>query len=89
MIPHLPDYIAPLLAEAHAAEQAYGPFASAHEAMGVLLEEMRELSQAIHQHSLDDTAKEALQVAAVAYRLAVQCQRDTASEAFRERSRLS
>ncbi len=72
--------------EAEHASAEYGPFASAHEALGVLLEEVQELAEAIRGHSLEFVLREAVQVAAVALRLAEQCRES--SEAFQKRSRL-
>lgn len=58
-----------VLWEAQAAQNKYGDFASAHEALGVLLEEVEELRDAIRANVRADAEKEAMQVAAVAYRL--------------------
>lgn len=55
---------------AHANEH-YGPFRSAHEGYGVLAEEYHELREAIHANDTDAIVKEALQVAAVATRIAL------------------
>lgn len=48
----------------------YGKFASTHEAYGVLAEEMAELLDSIRENQLDSVKDEAIQVAAVAARLA-------------------
>ncbi len=72
--------------EVQEAEDCYGPPASAHESLGVLLEEFQELTEAVRGHSLAAVAAEAVQVAAVAARLAGACL--NASGAFKERSRL-
>lgn len=58
-----------MLDEAEDAQDRYGDFASTHEALGVLLEEVEELRDAIRANNADDATKEAMQVAAVAYRL--------------------
>lgn len=58
-----------VLAEANAAQERYGDFTSTQEAMGVLLEEVEELRDAIRANSAEDARQEAMQVAAVAYRL--------------------
>lgn len=58
-----------ILDEAETAQDRYGDFASTHEALGVLLEEVEELRDAIRDNHADDATKEAMQVAAVAYRL--------------------
>lgn len=58
-----------ILAEISTANAKYGPFTSAHEALGVLLEEVDELRDAIHRNHLQDCLGEAAQVAAVAFRL--------------------
>lgn len=55
--------------EAQAAQNKYGDFASAHEALGVLLEEVEELRDAIRDNARGCAEVEAMQVAAVAYRL--------------------
>jgi NTP pyrophosphatase (non-canonical NTP hydrolase) len=52
------------------ADSRYGPFKSTHEGLGVLVEEIAELTDAIRSNNLDSVASEALQVAAVAFRLA-------------------
>ncbi len=57
--------------EIHKADQRYGPFRSTHEGLGVLTEEYMELVEAIRANDLDGIIKEALQVAAVATRLAM------------------
>lgn len=60
-------------AEAARAQERYGDFSSTHEALGVLSEEWDELRAAIHANDLDAVQREAVQVAAVAYRLATAC----------------
>lgn len=70
--------------EADRAERKYGPFASTHEALGVLLEEWDELRAALHANDLGAIYREAVQVSAVALRLAEQCAESP--EAFRARS---
>jgi hypothetical protein len=79
---------ADILAEASRAHDRYGEFTSTHEALGVLLEEFDELKGAIQSNALGQTAFEAMQVSAVAFRLYVICQRAIAGDAvkFRERS---
>jgi NTP pyrophosphatase (non-canonical NTP hydrolase) len=57
--------------EMEQAHTAYGLFTSTHEGLGVLFEEFDELRSAIHANNLDDVQHEALQVAAVAMRLAI------------------
>lgn len=64
--------LAQVAAEADRAAAKYGPFASVHEAIGVLVEEWDELRAAMHANDLEAIHREALQVAAVAYRLAAQ-----------------
>ncbi len=59
-----------MLAEVSAAGSRFGPFHSTHEGMGVLEEERAELLDAIHANDRLDIRREALQVAAVAYRIA-------------------
>lgn len=58
-----------MMAEAQAAQNKYGDFTSTHEALGVLLEEVEELRDAIRRNTREDAELEAMQVAAVAYRL--------------------
>ena len=57
-------------AEALRAQNRYGVFRSTHEALGVLMEEVAELMEAIRRNDLDAVASEATQVSAVAARLA-------------------
>jgi len=61
--------------EMNRARVRYGDFASTHEALGVLTEEYQELIEAIHGNRMDRIQTEALQVAAVAMRLAEACER--------------
>ncbi len=56
--------------EALRAMYRYGGFTSSHEALGVLVEEMAELMEAVRKNDLEAIAKEATQVSAVAARLA-------------------
>ncbi len=76
-----------VLHEARKAQDKYGPPSSSHESLGVLLEEFQELTSAIRGRSLAEVAKESIQVAAVALRLAAACL--CASSEFKERSSLS
>lgn len=62
-----------IIAEAEAAQAKFGDFTSSHEALGVLAEEMAELVEAIRLNSLEDMRHEAIQVSAVAMRLAEHC----------------
>lgn len=66
--------------EAEAADAKFGDFASMHEAYGVLAEEVDELFDAVKQRQDDPSRarnirKEALQVCAVALRIAEQAGR--------------
>jgi NTP pyrophosphatase (non-canonical NTP hydrolase) len=54
----------------------YGAFASAHEALGVALEEWTELGMAVHANDLQAIGHEALDLAAVCIRLANACRDD-------------
>ena len=61
--------------EAARADARYGPFTSSHEGLGVLAEEYAELIDAIQHYdglpgSLEAIQKEAIQVSAVAMRIA-------------------
>lgn len=58
--------------EADAARAKYGDFTSTHEAYGVLAEEVAELLDAIRSNKRFSVQREAMQVAAVATRLAQQ-----------------
>lgn len=60
-------------AEADRAKARYGDYTSTHEALGVLVEEMDELREAIRSNMLPAVEREAIQVAAVALRLAEAC----------------
>lgn len=62
-----------LLEECEYAQARYGNFASTHEALGVLTEEYNELIEAIRGSRMDHIRGEALQVSAVALRLAESC----------------
>lgn len=53
------------------ADEIYGPFTSTHEGFGVLAEEMSELLDAIRKNDHDAIRAEAVQVSAVAARIAV------------------
>ena len=65
-------------AEMARASLRYGPFTSTHEALGVLREEFTELTHAVRQNALESVRMEAIQVAAVALRLAVHCREHAA-----------
>lgn len=56
--------------EIHKANRRYGPFRSSHEGLGVLVEECDELRDAIHRNDIESIRTEAIQVAAVATRVA-------------------
>lgn len=83
-----PDYeratvAAEVVAERLRADLRYGAFRSTHEALGVLVEEFDELRAAIHANALESVRAEAIQIAAVAMRLAAACRGDAD---FEERS---
>ena len=66
------DHAKSLIAtEIRKADERYGPFHSTHEGLGVLVEEFEELKDAIRSNGLEAVAKEAIDVAAVATRIAV------------------
>lgn len=73
------------LREADRAEQRYGNFRSAHEGYGVLAEEVAELLDAIRANDGPAIAAEAIQVSAVAGRIAAGLE----DQAFRERSNIT
>lgn len=81
------DLMAEIAEEMTSADLIYGPFTSTHEAYGVLAEEVAELLEAIRKAKrgphLEPVREEAIQVAAVAARLA-RCCRD--HRAFATRS---
>jgi hypothetical protein len=60
--------------EAERAFSRYGNFTSTHEALGVLTEEYHELIVAIQGNRMDRIRAEAIQLSAVALRLADACQ---------------
>lgn len=68
--------------EAIESDRTYGDFTSSHEGFGVLAEEVTELLEAIHANDEESVRAEALQVAAVALRIAHASQID----AFKIRS---
>lgn len=74
-----------VMAEIEKADTRYGPFTSTHEGYAVLAEEVAECFDAVRANSLQATAREALQVAAVALRLARECERGYET-AFGQRS---
>lgn len=55
------------------ADRHYGGFRSTHEGLGVLMEEVAELVERIRGNELASIRDEAVQVSAVALRLAVMC----------------
>ena len=75
-------------AEANRAEVRYGSFRSTHEALGVLMEEVHELIEAIRSNDLKSCSVEAKQVSAVAFRLMRACNNanDGVDPSFRSRS---
>jgi hypothetical protein len=75
-----------LRAEIAAADQRYGPFTSSHEGYGVLAEEVAELLTSLRLNKIEGIRLEAIQVAAVALRLA-RCCRDNESFALRSNCR--
>jgi len=60
-----------IVQESQRAHGKYGNPTSAHESLGVLIEELDELREAIHDNSGTRTYAEAVQVSSVAYRLAL------------------
>lgn len=60
-----------IVEESQRSHGKYGNPTSAHEALGVLIEEFDELREAIHANNSARTYNEAIQVASVAYRLAL------------------
>lgn len=76
------DLTTQLRAEMARAQERYGDFASSHEGFGVLTEEYYELLEMVRSNRVDRIRHEALQVAAVALRLAEACE----DSGFRRRS---
>lgn len=66
-----------ILSEIVTADRRYGDFASTHEALGVLREEIHELEHAIQANALESVRTEAIQIAAVATRLAYSLNAET------------
>lgn len=66
-------YLQDMLGQVELADARFGPFTSSHEGLGVLSEEYRELEDAIHANDAASIQREAIQVAAVALRLAQCC----------------
>lgn len=79
----LPETLECLVVLIKSAQTRYGRFASAHEALGVALEEWDELREAIRANDLGAIADEALDLAAVLIRLHEACSSD---EGLRKRS---
>ena len=77
------DVVEDLLKVARRAEETYGPYTSTHEALGVIAEEIWELTQAIRLGHAESVRQEAIDVAVAALRLARQCR---GFEAFDQRS---
>jgi hypothetical protein len=79
---NLAEQITAVRQEAASAQESYGDFASMHEAFGVLWEEFEELGEAVRMRQGEGDrahciAHEAIQVAAVALRMAEQAKRVT------------
>ncbi len=62
-----------LINEMNGAEDQYGPFASTHEALGVITEEFYELLTAVRLNYPESIKMESIQIAAACMRLAEQC----------------
>ncbi len=77
------DVIDDMLKVARMAEETYGPYTSTHEALGVIAEEIWELTQAIRLGYSESVRQEAIDVAVAALRLARQCR---GFESFDKRS---
>lgn len=65
------------------AQARYANFASSHEALGVALEEWTELQNAVKANAIESIREEAIDLAAVLIRLAIQCR---TSDNLRRRS---
>ena len=62
--------LAEIQRESERSRKKWGTYRSTHEVYGVLCEEMKELLDEIHADRLGGARREALQIAAVAYRFA-------------------
>ena len=71
----LNEAVAAVRGEVNRASIRFGEFNSTHEALGVLIEEVRELEDAIRSNDVGAVAKESMQVSAVAMRLYSICRR--------------
>ena len=79
------DYMnSAILPEIKRSEERFGTFHSSHEALGVLIEELEELTMAIRENDRLSVEAEAVQVSAAALRLAHCCW--SAKEEFLKRS---
>lgn len=81
----MPVYL--IIEEADRAQSRYGDFTSTHEALGVLVEEVRELEAAIRANDIASVSREAMQVSAVAMRLHEICERASSGKAAAFKSR--
>ena len=77
------DEIRAMFHRMESAQEKYGDFASSHEALGVALEEWNELQAATQANELFSVRIEALDLAAVLVRLAIQCR---TSDSLQKRS---
>lgn len=68
-----PEEIYETIDHIKSAQARYGDFASTHEALGVALEEWNELQDAIKANAIESVREEAIDLAAVLIRLAIQC----------------
>ena len=66
------------------ADRKYGDPTSAHESLGVIIEEVAELTEAVRSNSMFSVQNESLDIAAAAIRLARIC--ESAQESFVKRS---
>ena len=62
------------------ADRRWGHFKSTHEGLGVLIEELDELKSAIHANKTESVREEAIQIAAVATRIAYSMSEPTTIE---------
>jgi len=62
-----------IIEHAKVSDTRFGDFTSTHEAMGVMLEEWNELQSAVQANKIESIREEAIDLAAVCYRLAMQC----------------
>lgn len=67
------EVMSDVMKQAVTVEQRFSSYSSTHEALGVITEEMWELTQAIRTNYAEDVRREAIDIAVACLRLASQC----------------